>query len=68
MEPAMFFVESGDHRKFTDPFPTIQQLLTLAAIHFMRLLGTFSSAPLYNPCSHQENIFQVLKSFFMIRV
>jgi hypothetical protein len=40
MEHAMFFVESGDHRKFTDSFPTIQQLLTLAAVHFMRLLGT----------------------------
>jgi hypothetical protein len=46
MEHAMFFAESGDHQKFTDPFPTIQQLLTLAAVHFMRLLGTCSSAPL----------------------
>jgi hypothetical protein len=35
MEHAMFFVESRDHRKFTDPFPTIQQLLTLATVHFM---------------------------------
>jgi len=39
MEPAMFFVESGDHRKFTDPFPTIQQLITLAAVHFMVCLA-----------------------------
>jgi hypothetical protein len=39
MEPAMFFVESGDHPKFNDPFPAIEQLLTLAAIHFMVYLA-----------------------------
>jgi len=33
MEPAMFFVESGDHGKFTDLSPTIQQLCTLATFH-----------------------------------
>ncbi len=35
----MFFFESGDHPKFNDPFPAIEQLLTLAAIHFMVCLA-----------------------------
>jgi hypothetical protein len=64
----------GDHGKFTDLSPTIQQLCSLATFHsssawhlvLWRLeLGT--PAQLYNSCSHQEIILKIL-FLVMIRV
>ncbi len=61
----MFSVEFGDHGKFIDLSPTIQQLYALWPPSIHLLLGTWYSAQLYNSCSHQENI---LKIFFLVMI
>ncbi len=59
----MFFVESGDHRKFRDPFPTIQRLLTLAAGHFMVCLALAALLHCTIVAPTQEIFFRFLKVY-----
>jgi len=68
MEHAMFFVEFGDPRKFPDPFPTIQPLLTLTAVHFMVCLAVAAllHSTIFSPT--KEISFRFFKVFLMIRV
>jgi hypothetical protein len=52
MEHAMFFVEFGDHGKFPDPFPHRPAVINSDRRAFHGLLGSCSSAALYNLFSH----------------
>jgi len=51
-----------------DPFPTIQQLLTLAAVHFIVCLTLAALLHCTIVPPTKEIPFRFLKVFFMIRV
>jgi len=59
----MFFVESGDHLKFTDPYPTTQRLLTLAALHFTVCLALAALLRCRIIAPTKEISFRFLKVF-----
>ncbi len=60
----MFFVESGDHQRFPDPFPTIQRLLTLAAVHFMVCLALAALLQCTIVAPTKEISFRFFKFFY----
>ncbi len=63
----MFFVESGDHGKFTDLSPNHPAVIRSGHLPFIFCLALATPAQLYNSCSHQENVLKIL-FLVMIRV